>query len=72
MSDPRLELTAQDLTYAATALRAAARRAQGQAADPAFHASREVFRDAAGAYDALAEKLDRMAEKLARTGDKSG
>jgi hypothetical protein len=72
MPDPRLELTDQDLTYAATALRAEARRAEGRAADPTFHASRLLFEDAAKAYDALAAKCDRVAGSLTRCGGKFG
>lgn len=64
MPDPRLELTAQDLTYAATALRADARRAEREAADPIFHASKVILEDAARAKDELARKLDRIAKRL--------
>ncbi|MGH8290626.1 MAG: hypothetical protein ACREV7_16670 [Steroidobacteraceae bacterium] len=66
MPDPRAELTSQELVYAATALRAEARRAAQQAADPAFHASRVIFEDSALVYDALAGKLTRIAEQLTR------
>ncbi len=61
MPDPRFELTAQELTYAASALRAEARRAERQAADPTFHASRQIFEDAARVYDQLGAKFDWIA-----------
>ena len=64
MADPRSELTAQDLTYAARGLRVLARQAEGQAADPTFHASRETFREAAETYDALAAKYDRIVRAM--------
>jgi hypothetical protein len=66
MPDPRLELTAQDLIYAATALRAAARRTEERAADPTFHASKVIFEDAARAKDELARKMDRVATALSK------
>ena len=61
MSDPRLQLTAQELIYAASALRAEARRAERQPADPQFESCRALFEEAAEAYDALAAKLARIA-----------
>lgn len=64
MPDLRLELTAQDLTYAASALRAEARRADCQAADPTFHATKAIFEQASRVYDELAGKLDRIAKAL--------
>lgn len=64
MPDPRLQLTAQDLVYAASALRAEARRAERQAADPAFESCRALFEDSARSYDALAEKLTQIAERI--------
>jgi hypothetical protein len=64
MADPRLQLTAQELVYAATALRAEARRAEQQAADPTYHATRVLFKNSARACDGLAEKLTRIAEQL--------
>jgi hypothetical protein len=64
MPDPRQDLTAQDFTYAATALRALARRAEGQATDLTFHASRETFGEAVKTYDELAAKRDRIAKRL--------
>jgi restriction system protein len=59
MPDPRQQLTAQELTYAATALRAEARRAEKQAADPQYESVRTIFEHSARAYDALAGKLSR-------------
>lgn len=66
MPDPRLQLSTQELVYAASALRAEARRAERQAADPTFHASRAIFEESAQVYDALAGKLTRIAEQLTR------
>jgi hypothetical protein len=64
MPDPRLQLTAQELIYAATALRAEARRAERQAADPQYQCSRAIFESAAKCYDELAQKLTRVAEAI--------
>ena len=64
MPDPRLQLTAQELTYAATALRALAHRVSEQAADPQYQSSRTVFADAAKVFEALAGKITRIAEAL--------
>lgn len=66
MPDPRLQITAQELVYAASALRADARRAELQAADPQYESSRALFEEAAKCYAALAEKLTRIAETLQR------
>jgi len=49
MADPRCQLTAQELIYAATALRAEARRAEQQAGDPQYVSSRPIFEKAAKA-----------------------
>ena len=65
MPDPRATLTAQDLIYAAAALRADARRAERQAADPQYASSRHVFEHAVREDDALAAKFDRIAKALA-------
>jgi len=66
MSDAHTQLTAQKLIYAASALGAEARRAERQAADPQFEASRVIFADSARMYDELAEKLTRIAERVQR------
>ena len=66
MADPRTQLTAQELIYAANALRAEARRAERQAADPQYQSSRPLFESAAEAYDDLAGKLARIAERVQR------
>lgn len=66
MRDPRLELTAQELIYAATALRAEARRSADQGSDPEYGSTQEVFRKAALGTEALAEKVQRIAEQVAR------
>ncbi len=66
MPDPRCELTAQELIYAANALRAEARRAEQQAADPQYESSRVLFEDSAKVYDRLAGKLTRIAEAVQR------
>ena len=64
MRDPRATLTAQDLVYAAAALRADARRAERQAADPQHISSRAVFEHAARGNDALAAKFDAIEKAL--------
>ena len=64
MPDPRCQLTAQELTDAATALRAEARRAEQQAADPRYQSSRPIFEDSAKVYGELAGKLTRIAEQV--------
>lgn len=64
MPDPRLQTTAQELVYAAGALRAEARRAERQAADPQYESCRALFEGASRAYDALARKLAGIAEKV--------
>lgn len=66
MPDPRCQLIAQELTFAAMALRAEARRSQKQAADQAYVSSRAIFQSAAETYDALAEKLTRNAEQCSK------
>ncbi|MBW8078980.1 MAG: hypothetical protein GJU76_13095 [Gallionella sp.] len=65
MHDPRLDLTAQELIYAATALRAEARRSAEQGTDPQYGSTQEVFRRAARGTEDLAEKFQRIAEQLA-------
>ena len=55
MPDPRLELTAQELFYAATALRAEARRSSQRGNEPQYGSTQEVFRKAARGTEALAE-----------------
>lgn len=64
LRDPRSEITAKELQYAATALRADAHRAEQQAADPSFHSSREIFLKSAMVYADLAEKLGRIANLI--------
>lgn len=64
MPDPRLALTSQELTYAASALRAESHRAARQAADPQYHSSRRIFEDSANTYSELASKLDRIATRI--------
>lgn len=66
MPDPRYQLTAQEFTYAASALRAEAHRAATQAADPQYQSSRVIFEDAAEVYRELAGKLDRIASALSQ------
>lgn len=61
MRDPRCQLTAQELIYAATALRAEAWRAEQQARDPQYQCSRAIFESAAKAYAELADKLTHIA-----------
>jgi hypothetical protein len=57
-----MQLTAQELIYVATALRAEAHRANVQASDPQCESSRAIFADAAKVYAELAGKLTRIAE----------
>ena len=64
MRDPRLDLTAQELIYAATALRAEAQRSAARGSDPQFGSTQEVFRDAASSTAALAEKFQAVADAL--------
>jgi hypothetical protein len=66
MPDPRSQLSAQELIYAASALRAEARQAERQAADPQFESCRALFESTARAYDELAGKLTRIADVLPR------
>ena len=68
MPDPRLELTAQELIYAATALRAETRRSAERGRDPQYGSTQEVFREAARGTDALAEKIQGIAERVRRHG----
>ena len=68
MRDPRLDLTAQELIYAATALRAEARRSAEQGTDPQYGSTQEVFRRAAKGTEDLAEKFQRVADRIARPG----
>lgn len=64
MPDPRLQLTAQELLYAANALRGEARRAERQAADPQFESCRALFEEVGRVYEELAGKLMRIAERV--------
>ena len=57
-------LTRQDLIYAATALRQAARISEKQSSDPTFHSSRKTFRHAMQVKDELAAKFDRIAKGM--------
>ncbi len=66
MRDPRLELTAQELIYAATALRAEARRSSERGIDPQYGSTQEIFREAARGTEALADKIQRIGEQVAR------
>lgn len=64
MLDPRFKLTAQEVLYAASALRAEARRPERHAADPQFEPCRALLAGTAEAYDALAVRVDRMARAV--------
>ena len=61
---PRTQLTAQDLIYAASTLRAEARRVERQAGDPQFESSRNIFECAARAYDELPGNLTQIADTV--------
>lgn len=65
MPDQRIQLSAQELIYAATALRAEAYRAKVQAADLQYQSSRRIFEDAAKVYEELAGKLTLISAALA-------
>lgn len=67
MPDPRLALTAQELVYAASALRAEARRSERQAPDQQFESVRAIFTNSAETYERLAGKFTRIAEGLGRS-----
>ena len=69
MPDPRLELTAQELIYAATALRAEARRSAERGRDPQYGSTQEIFRRAACGTEALAGKIQRIADQVGRPGN---
>ncbi len=70
MSDPRLQLTSQDLLYAATALRAQAVRSAEDAARPEYGSTREVFARSAASQRKLAEKFQRIGEELGPRAEK--
>jgi hypothetical protein len=72
MPDPRLQLTAQEITYAAQGLRCLARNAERDAADPNFVSCRAIFEKSAKAYDALAVKFDRIAQAVGARFSKEG
>jgi hypothetical protein len=63
IADPRLQLTAQELTYAAQGLRGFARRAERDAADPNFVSCRAIFEHSAKVYDAVAVKFDEIVKR---------
>jgi hypothetical protein len=65
MVDPRLQLSFQELIYAATALRQQARWSEKQASDPQFGTTREVFANSARAQYELAAKIQRIADQIA-------
>ena len=65
MADPRMQLTFQELIYAATALRQQARWSEKQAADPQYGTTREVFANSARSQDELAAKIQRSADLIA-------
>ena len=70
MRDPRLELTQQDLTYCAHALRLAARQHESDAAASGVAAAvRQSNEYAARTYDALADKLKGLAKRLEQQPD---
>jgi hypothetical protein len=71
MPDPRLELTAQELTYAATGVRSLARQAERDAVDPKFESCKRLFEDSAEAYRVLARKLERIAEGVSKASGRN-
>lgn len=71
MPDPRLQLSHQDLLYAAHALRHEAAFCDEQAVDPKHGSTREVFARSASSNRELADKFQQVAEAVApRTGGK--
>lgn len=66
MPDPRLELSYQELLYAATALRAEAAHGDQTAADPAYESTRGLFRESAARTRELAAKFDQVAGGVRR------
>jgi hypothetical protein len=65
MADPRFQLSAQDLRYAATALRLEAILTEQRAEQPEYGSTRRLFKDAAAHKKALANRLERIAEMVA-------
>jgi hypothetical protein len=61
---PDEKLTAQDLIYAAKALRQAAVASEKQAQDPAFISSRDIFESAAKGEREVAAKFERLAKRM--------
>jgi len=59
-----ITFSAQELTYAATALRAASVQTRARANDPAMNSSRQVFLQAADAAEALSQKFDDAAKEM--------
>lgn len=64
MPDPRHQITAQDLLFAATALRAQAVRSAEDAMRPEYGSTREVFSRSAASQRELAEKFQRIGEQI--------
>lgn len=69
MADPRTELSAQELIYAATALRA---EATVEAADPQLESCRALFEQSSACFDALVGKFTRVAEAIGWRGNWAG
>ena len=64
MVDPRSQLSAQDLRYAATALRMEAAVTDQRAERPEYGSTRRLFSDAAKYKRELAERIERVAEMV--------
>lgn len=60
-------LSRQDLIYAARALRVAALVDEKKAEEPVFFSSRDIFKNAAQAQRALADKFERVAGQMPPT-----
>ena len=64
MLDPRARISAQDLRYAATALRMEASITAQRADQPEYGSTRSLFRAAASFKRDLAARLERVAEMV--------
>lgn len=61
-----MQLTSQELIFAATALRAEARRSSERAMDNRYGSTCEIFAVSASNTAELAEKIQRIAEQVSR------
>ncbi len=64
MDDAHLTLSAQDLRYAATALRMEAAVTEQRAEQPEYGSTRRLFSEAAKYKRELAERIERVADSV--------